>query len=212
MVSYLLQYSSSNIQKSDNSFVKTLPIYRLSTKTSELMRLIIENIISGVFIPKIWIVKNCVLVLLLLSPLCYGFLSKDEVIYILKNHKEKGFYFEGEVSKDTLKVIIDMPTNSEKVFINFAESRYGGILTFYSTVDVFDKKPSYELMEYLLRANNFNESLGFFYIYYDINLDKWFIDYSVRIRQEDITKSSLISIIKIVSIYAMSSRSKIKSF
>lgn len=139
-------------------------------------------------------------------------ITKYDVFYILKNHKEKGFYFEGEVSSDTFKVIYNVGTNSEKVFINFAQSRFGSIINFYSTVMVLDRKPSYEMMESLLRFNNFNESLGFFYVYYDVSMDKWFIDYSVRIREEDLTKSSLVSIIKIVAMYSVSSRKYIYNF
>ncbi|MFN4244753.1 MAG: hypothetical protein ACK4F9_01210 [Brevinematia bacterium] len=154
--------------------------------------------------------KFIALYLFLLSNLAlHATLTKDEVIYILKNHKERGFYFEGEVSKETLKVILDFRTNSEKIFINFSESRFGNIVNFYSTIVVLDKKPSYELMEYLLRANNFNESLGFFYLYYDSTIDKWFIDYCVRIREEDLTKTSLIYTIKIIGIYVISSRKHI---
>ena len=153
----------------------------------------------------------CFIVLTFIAFDTYAYLEKSDILYILKNHKEKGFYFEGEISTDTLKVILDFPTNSEKIFINFAKSRFGEIVNFYSTVMVVDKKPSYELMEYLLRANNFNESLGFLYLYYDVLTDKWFIDYCVRIRKEDITKESLLSIIKIVGIYTISSRKYISS-
>ncbi|MCX8029633.1 MAG: hypothetical protein N2712_06535 [Brevinematales bacterium] len=153
--------------------------------------------------------KLLILAMFFLSINGYCKINKENAFYILRNHKEKGFFFEGEASKDTLKVVIDFKTNSEKVFINFSEDRLMNIITFYSTVMVLDKKPSHGFMEYLLRANNFNKSLGFFYIYYDINLDKWFIDYSVRIREEDITKSSLIEITKIVALYSLSSRKKI---
>ncbi|MCS7298687.1 MAG: hypothetical protein RMJ37_01840 [Spirochaetia bacterium] len=153
--------------------------------------------------------KLLVIAYILLVAQGYGSLTKEDIIYILKNHKDKGFYYEGEVSKDTLKVVIDFETNSQKVFINFADGRVAKVITFYSTVMVLDQKPPYSMLEYLLRANNFNQSLGFFYIYYNLILDKWFIDYAVRIRQDDITKSSLIDIIKIVSLYSYSARAQL---
>ncbi|MEN2997523.1 MAG: hypothetical protein ABDH28_00570 [Brevinematia bacterium] len=139
----------------------------------------------------------------------YAGVTKDEAIFILKNHKERGFYFEGEVSRDTLKVVVDLQVGSEKVFINFADGKMTKVVSFYSTVLVLDKRPSHEFMEHLLRANNFNESLGFFYLYYDISLDKWFVDYCVRIREEDLTKFSLISLIRAVSLYTASSRKEL---
>lgn len=140
----------------------------------------------------------------------YGFLTKEESIYILKNHKERGFYYEGEVSQDTLKVVLDKPTNSITVFVNFTEGEIFNIVNIYSTVLVLDKKPSEDLLEYLLRANNYNKTLGFFYLYYDIGVDKYFIDYCVRIRSEDLSKGALISVIKYVSLYAQASRKKLK--
>ncbi|MGC8964835.1 MAG: hypothetical protein ACP5KI_05690, partial [Brevinematia bacterium] len=144
------------------------------------------------------------LIIFLLFIFCldsYGFLTKEESIFILKNHREKGFYYEGEVSQDTLKVILDRPISSIVVFVNFSEGDIFEIVNVYSTVLVLDKKPEKDFLEYLLRANNYNKSLGFFYLYYDINLDKYFIDYCVRIRKEDLSKSSLISIIKHEGLY-----------
>ncbi|MGC8767219.1 MAG: hypothetical protein ACP5PT_04740 [Brevinematia bacterium] len=154
------------------------------------------------------------LIIFLLFIFCldsYGFLTKEESIFILKNHREKGFYYEGEVSQDTLKVILDRPTSSIVVFVNFSEGDIFEIVNVYSTVLVLDKKPEKDFLEYLLRANNYNKSLGFFYLYYDINLDKYFIDYCVRIRKEDLSKSSLISIIKYVGLYVKSSKKKLEN-
>lgn len=154
--------------------------------------------------------KFLVFVFLILCLVGYGFLTKEESIYILRNHKEKGFYYEGEVSQDTLKVILDRPTNSITVFINFVEGDIFGVVNVYSTVFVLDKKPSADVLEYLLRANNYNKSLGFFYLYYDVELDKYFIDYCVRIRKEDLSKESLISILKYTGLYAQASKKKLK--
>ncbi|MGB9621123.1 MAG: hypothetical protein ACPL4C_01625 [Brevinematia bacterium] len=154
------------------------------------------------------------LIIFLLFIFCldsYGFLTKEESIFILKNHREKGFYYEGEVSQDTLKVILDRPTSSIVVFVNFSEGDIFEIVNVYSTVLVLDKKPEKDFLEYLLRANNYNKSLGFFYLYYDINLDKYFIDYCVRIRKEDLSKPSLISIIKYVGLYVKSSKKKLEN-
>lgn len=148
-------------------------------------------------------------IVILVACFSYGKVTKEEAAYILKNHKEKGFYFEGEVSLDTFKVVLDFPAGSEKVFVTFADGRVGRVVSFYSTVVVLDTRPSYELLEYLLRANNFDESLGFFYLYYDVSLDKWFVDYCVRIREEDLTKFSLISLVKIVGLYSVSARKRL---
>jgi len=141
----------------------------------------------------------------------YAYMPDDEILFTLKNHSEKGFYFDGEVSKDTYRVTLKEDSKEKRVFINFSKDIFE-VISVYSTVVVLDKKPSYELMEYLLRSNNYNQSVGFFYIYYDVSLDKWFIDYCIRMREEDITKHSLIASIKLVKMFSDKTYEKITKF
>jgi len=152
------------------------------------------------------------LFLIVLLPIfSYGYMSDDEILFVLKNHSERGFYFDGEVASRTYKVTLKKDSNERRVFVNLSKEVFE-VVSVYSTVLVLDKKPSYELMEYLLRANNYNQSIGFFYIYYDISLDKWFIDYCVRMRQEDIDKHSLIASIKLVAMFSDKAYDKLKVF
>ncbi len=152
------------------------------------------------------------LVLSFLVSFCvYPYMDDDEIVFVLKNHSERGFYFDGEVAKSTYKITLKRDSREIRVFVNISKEVID-VVSVYSTVMVLDKKPSYELMEYLLRANNYNQSVGFFYMYYDISLDKWFIDYCIRMRQEDIDKHSLIASIKLVAMFSDRAYNRLREF
>ncbi len=144
--------------------------------------------------------------------LCGAYLEESSIEYILKNYKDKDFYYLGKFGDGLWVVSFEKPL-PVKVYIKLAKSRSSDVMNMinvYASIEIFDKKPSSDLMEYLLRQNNFLEGWGSFYIYYDVNVDKWFVDYVVKIRQNDITRESLLHSVKYVRLFTVSAREKIK--
>ncbi|GEM_PF-1571728 len=124
---------------------------------------------------------------------------------VLKNHQREGYKFLKKVNESSWLVQFQSPDWEYSWKINVFLSKHPSdpdfdVVYIWTNVLELDRKPSDEVLEYILKLNAQEGNWGFFSL--DSENGKWYIDYNVKMRYYYLNKNQLIESIGWVAGYA----------